>query len=154
MERDVGNKPVAVDAAPDGRPDEEARVAAVREEIEVGVKSIETGAVRVRTVVHEDMHPVAVSLRSEKVTVERIPVGRAVERRDVPRPEGDTLIIPVYEYVPVISMQLTLKEEVRVTTTETVDQTSRNILLHTEELVVERRHGADGEWQREDGADQ
>ncbi|MFL9921838.1 DUF2382 domain-containing protein [Paraburkholderia fungorum] len=121
MERDTENKPVVGGEAPDIRADEELRVAAVREELEVGVKSIETGAVRVRTVVHEDMHPVAVSLRSEKVTVERIPVGRAVERRDAPRQEGDTLIIPVYEYVPVIRMQLTLKEEVRVTTTEIVD---------------------------------
>jgi stress response protein YsnF len=154
MERDPMSTPSASHVAPDGRPESELRVAAVTEELEVGVKSTETGAVRVRTVVHEDMRPVSVSLRSEKVTVERIPVGRAVDRRDLPRQEGDTLIIPVYGYVPVVTMQLTLKEEVRVTTTETVDQTSRNILLHTEELVVERRHGADGEWQREDGADQ
>jgi hypothetical protein len=47
-------------------------------------------------------------------------------------------------------MQLTLTEEVRVTTVETVEQSSRNILLHTEELVVERRAGSGGEWQRED----
>jgi stress response protein YsnF len=152
MERDTENNPVAGSEAPDIRADEELRVAAVREELEVGVRSTETGAVRVRTVVHEDMHPVAVSLRSEKVTVERIPVGRPVDRREAPRQEGDTLIIPVYEYVPVVRMELTLKEEVRVTTTETVEPTSRNILLYSEELVVQRREGADGEWQREDGA--
>jgi hypothetical protein len=47
-------------------------------------------------------------------------------------------------------MQLTLKEEVHITTVETVEKTSRNILLHTEELVVERRAGKEGEWQLED----
>jgi stress response protein YsnF len=143
--------PSASRVAPDGRPESELRVAAVREELEVGVKSTETGAVRVRTVVHEDMRAVPVSLRSEKVTVERIPVGRAVDRRDEPRQEGDTLIIPVYGYVPVVTMQLTLKEEVRVTTTASVEQTLQNIVLQDEELVVERRTGPDGEWQREDG---
>ncbi|HEX3636319.1 MAG TPA: hypothetical protein VHV99_12650, partial [Paraburkholderia sp.] len=64
--------------------------------------------------------------------------------------EGDTLIIPVYGYVPVVTMQLTLKEEVRVTTTGSVEQSLQNIRLHNEEVVIERRKGPDGEWQRED----
>jgi stress response protein YsnF len=135
---------------PDGRADDELRVAAVREELEICVKSTETGAVRVHTVVHEDMHPVSVSLRSEEVTIERIAVNRAFDRKDVPWQEGDTLIVPVYEYVPVVRMQLMLKEEVRLTITESVEQTFQHIPLHTEELVIERRNGTDGEWQRED----
>jgi stress response protein YsnF len=150
LERNGEDRPVAGDATPYVRLDEEVRVAAVREELAVSVKPVETGAVRVRTVVHEDMHPVSVSLRSEKVNVERIPVGRAVDGRTPPRQEGDTLVIPVYEYVPVVRMQLTLKEEVRVTTVETVEETSRNILLHTEEVVVERRAGKEAEWERDD----
>jgi hypothetical protein len=46
-------------------------------------------------------------------------------------------------------MQLTLKEEVHVTTTVSQQEVFQNILLNTEELVVERRLGADGEWRRE-----
>lgn len=151
MERDAENRPVAGDATLNVGLDNEVRVAAVREELAVAVQPVETGAVRVRKVVHEDMDPVSVSLRSEKVTVERITVGRAVDCRTPPRQEGDTLVIPVYEYVPVVTMQLTLKEEVRVTTVETVEKTSRNILVHTEELVVERREGKEGEWQLDEG---
>jgi uncharacterized protein (TIGR02271 family) len=150
MDRNAEDKPFAGDTAAYVRPDQEVRVAAVREVLAVGVQPVETGAVRVRTVVHEDLHPVSVSLRSEKVTVERVPVARAVDDRAAPRQEGNTLVIPVYEYVPVVTMQLMLKEEVRVTTTDTVEETSRNVLLRAEELVVERREGADGEWQQED----
>jgi stress response protein YsnF len=96
------------------------------------------------------MHPVSASLRSEKVTIEKTAVNRAVDRKDVPWQEGDTLVIPVYEYVPVVRMQLMLKEVVRLTTTETVEQTFQNVPMHAEELVIERRKGTDGEWQPDD----
>ncbi|WP_240975368.1 DDE-type integrase/transposase/recombinase [Paraburkholderia aromaticivorans] len=91
MERDPVPTPPASHHVPDGRADDELRVAAVREQLEIGVKATETGAVRVRTVVHEDVRSVPVSLRSQKVTVERTAVNRVVERKDEPRQEGDTL---------------------------------------------------------------
>jgi hypothetical protein len=46
-------------------------------------------------------------------------------------------------------MQLTLKEEVHVTTTELTQEVFQNVLLNTEELVIERRDGEQGEWRRE-----
>ncbi|MFM0624629.1 YsnF/AvaK domain-containing protein [Paraburkholderia xenovorans] len=150
MERDPVPTPPASHVVPDGRADDELRVAAISEQLEIGVKATETGAVRVRTVVHEDVRSVPVSLRSQKVTVERTAVDRAVEQKDEPRQEGDTLIIPVYEYVPVVRMQLMLKEEIRLTTTESVERSFRDVALQSEEVVVERRKGTDGEWQRED----
>jgi stress response protein YsnF len=95
------------------------------------------------------MHPIPVSLHSQTVEVKRFAVNRPVDQKFEPRQEGSTLIIPVFEYVPVITMQLTLKEEVHVTTTESTQEVFQNVLLNTEELVVERRDGAHGEWRSE-----
>ncbi|WP_250469525.1 MULTISPECIES: YsnF/AvaK domain-containing protein [unclassified Caballeronia] len=128
---------------------DEVRLAAVQEELAVDVRKTETGAVRVRKVVHEEMQPVAMRLRSEQVEVSRVAVNRAVDERSEPRQEGNTLIIPVYEYVPVVRMQLTLKEEVHIKTTESQRDMVHQVLVNTEELIVERREGADGEWRRD-----
>jgi stress response protein YsnF len=76
---------------------EDVRLSAVREELAVGVRKVETGAVRVRKLVHEELQPVSVRLHSERVEVTRVAVNRPVEERSEPRREGDTLIIPVYD---------------------------------------------------------
>lgn len=124
----------------------EVRVAAVKEQLEIGIDEVETGSVRVRKVVHREAQPVSVALHQQHVDVRRVSINRAVDQRADPRQEGDTLVIPVYEYVPVVKMQLMLKEEVHVTTTESIQQVVREVTLESEELVVERREGPDGEW--------
>jgi stress response protein YsnF len=138
-------KPATNALASDG-PQDEVRLSAVQEELEVGVRTTETGSVRVRKVVHEEMEPLSIRLREQHVDVTHIPVNRPVEERAEPRREGDTLIIPVYEYVPVVTMQLTLKEEVHIKTTETERDVVHQVLKHAEELVVERRESPDGKW--------
>lgn len=148
MEHDPKPPTVGLTRGDDGG--EELKIAAVQEEVEVGVKTTETGAVRIRKVVHEEMHPVPVSLRSQTVDVRRFAINRPVESKYEARQEGDTLIIPVFEYVPIITMQLTLKEEVHVTTSVSQQEVFQNVLLNTEELVVERRSDAQGEWRRDD----
>jgi hypothetical protein len=50
------------------------RVSAVRKVIAVGVATAETGAVRVRKVVREEMHPVSLQLRRQQVDVRRVPI--------------------------------------------------------------------------------
>jgi stress response protein YsnF len=140
--------PVEPSKADDGQA--EIRIAAVQEELEVGVKTTETGEVRIHKVVHEEMHPIPVSLRTQTVEVRRFAINRPIESKYEARQEGDTLIIPVFEYVPIITMQLTLKEEVHVTTTESQQQVFQNVLMNTEELIVERRTGAQGDWRRDE----
>jgi stress response protein YsnF len=148
MEHDANALPVKLTKAEDGV--EAIKIAAIQEELEVGVKTTETGAVRIRKVVREEMVPIPVSLRSQTVEVERFSINRPVEQKYEPRQVGDTLIIPVFEYVPIITMQLTLKEEVHVTTIASQQQVFQNVLMNAEELIVERRTGAQGEWHRED----
>jgi stress response protein YsnF len=142
---DKSTNPTAASLASSENPDE-VRISAVQEELAVGVTTTQTGAVRVRKVVHEEMHPVSMRLSAEEVEVRRVAVNRPVEERAEPRRDGDTLIIPVYEYVPVVRMQLTLKEEVYLTTRETQRDVVHQVLLNSEELVVERREGTRGEW--------
>jgi stress response protein YsnF len=55
--------------------------AALQEELEVGVKTTETGAVRIHKIVHEKMQPIPVSLRSQTVEVKRFTVNRPVEHK-------------------------------------------------------------------------
>ncbi len=143
-------KPTFVRALPADRGQtDDIQIAAVQEELEVGVKTTETGAVRIHKIVHEEMQPIPVSLRSQTVEVKRVAINRPVEEKFEPHQDGDTLIIPVFEYVPIITMQLTLKEEVHVTTTESQQDVFQNVLMNNEELVVERRSGMAGEWHRE-----
>jgi stress response protein YsnF len=142
--------PTFVRAQPtDGGRTDAIQIAAVQEELQVAVKTTETGAIRIHKIVHEEMQPMPVTLRSQTVEVKRFAINRPVEEKFEPRQEGDTLIIPVFEYVPIITMQLTLKEEVHVTTIESQQEVFQNVLMNNEELVVERRSGMDGEWHRE-----
>ena len=142
-------KPTSANPPPsDGVRAGEIQIAAVQEELEVGVKTTETGAVRIHKIVHEEMQPIPVSLRSQTVEVKRFAINRPVEEKFESRQDGSTLIIPVFEYVPIITMQLTLKEEVHVTTTVSQQEVFQNVLVNTEELVVERRSDIDGEWHR------
>jgi stress response protein YsnF len=143
-------KPTFANPLPaDGVHADEIQIAAVQEELEVGVKTTETGAVRIHKIVHEETQPIPVRLRSQTVEIKRFSINRPVEERFALRQVGDTLIIPLFEYVPIITMQLTLKEEVHVTTTESRQGVFQNVLLNNEELIVERRSGMDGEWHRE-----
>jgi stress response protein YsnF len=137
-------------ASPASEPDKVVTVSAVQEEVSVGIVEAETGAVRVRKVVSEQTQPISVGLHSKTVGVTRVSVNRPVEAEFGPRQEGDTLIVPVFEYVPIVTMQLTLKEEVHVTTHTLEKEEMQQVPVKVETLVVERRDGPDGAWVRDD----
>jgi hypothetical protein len=82
-------KPTSANPCPsDGVRADEIQIAAVQEELEVGVKTTETGAVRIHKIVHEEMQPIPVSLRSQTVEVKRFTVNRPVEHKFEPRQEA------------------------------------------------------------------
>ncbi|MBV8497360.1 MAG: YsnF/AvaK domain-containing protein [Gammaproteobacteria bacterium] len=150
------NSPESVDPERDAdepaarsAPTDQPRLPAVQEELEIAIRKVDAGGVRVRKVIHQKEQPVEVTLREQHVEVRRVSINRAVDEREPPHQEGDTLIIPVFEYVPIVRMQLMLKEEVHVTTIESVQQVVHDVTLSTEELVIERREGEDGDWQVE-----
>jgi stress response protein YsnF len=69
---------------------------------------------------------VSQELKSERVTVSRVPINRYVEAPPQVRTEGDVTIIPVLEEVLIVEKKLLLREEIhlqRTTITETVTET-------------------------------
>lgn len=129
-----------------GNDSDSARIVAVEEQVAVGVEKSEVGALRVRRISREEEVDVPLTLRHERADVQRIPVNRQVEAEFGPRQEGDTLIIPVFEYVPVTEMRLMLKEEIHVRKHAVEEKTVQTVQIRKDEVIVERREGPAGEW--------
>jgi uncharacterized protein (TIGR02271 family) len=104
-------------AAEPGKPlfrAEEARVPIVEEQVEIGKRNVETGRVRVHTVVDEEQLNLTELLERDIVEIERVPVGREVDQAPLPFEEGDVLVIPVIEERVVVQKRLVVVEEVRI----------------------------------------
>ncbi len=98
----------------------------------------ERGRVRVSKTREERQVIVTAPAVKRDVVVERVPIDRFVEHPTGVRQEGDTLVIPVFEEVPVVVMKTKLKEEVRVTT-RTSNQSRRTpISIRRETVTVDR----------------
>lgn len=116
----------------------------IEEQLDVRKVTVETGAVRVRKIVHEESRTVDMPLMHEEVSVTRVPVNRIVEDKFHSRQEGDTLVIPVFKEV--ITRHLVLLEEVRITTRRHVEQEAQEVSVKREEAVVERYDAESGIW--------
>jgi stress response protein YsnF len=114
-------------------------IPAIREEASVVRHEIEAGRVRVAKRVHEREEVVSAPVASERVRVERVPVGRTVDRAPEVRHEGDTTIVPVVEEVLVLERRILLKEEIRITRERAVVQSPpQRVRLRSEHVHVER----------------
>ena len=123
----------------------ETRVLPVMEEqLDISKVAVETGAVRVRKIVHEESRTVDMSLMQEEVDITRVPVNRVVEDKFQSRQEGDTLVIPIFREV--VTRHLLLVEEVRITTRRSPATSTQEVTLKREEAVVERYDAASGSW--------
>ena len=115
----------------------------VAETLSVAKREVETGRVRVTKVVKEHEELVEQLLRKDEVTVERVPVGRAVDGPVAVREEGDTIIIPLVEEVLVVEKRLMLREELRVTRRANEVRDSQRVSLRREDVEVERISSGD-----------
>lgn len=108
------------------------------ETISVSKREVETGRVRVRTIIDEHQEMVREALTRTQVEVERVPIDVEVLAIPLPRTEGDTLIIPVVEEVLYVRKALVVTEEIRLhrkTSTENVEQP---VTVRSQRAVVER----------------
>ncbi|MFM0556525.1 YsnF/AvaK domain-containing protein [Paraburkholderia sediminicola] len=119
---------------------------ASEERLGVSSREHETGAVRIRTITHNESREIPVLLRSNSVKIERVEVNQFVDAEFEPRTEGDTLIVPVFEYVPVTELKVLLKEEIRITTVVTAKTDVHVAEVQSQQVVVERRAGVEGDW--------
>jgi uncharacterized protein (TIGR02271 family) len=120
-------------------PGESVVIPEVREEARVVSHEVEAGRVRVTKHVSEREELVSAPVVNERVRVERVPVGRTVDRMPEVRQEGDTTVVPVVEEVVVVERKILLKEEIRITRERAVAQSPpQRVLLRDERVHVER----------------
>lgn len=116
----------------------EARIPLIEEVVRIDKQLVETGRVRVRTLVDERQELVRDAVAREYIEVERVPIGKEVAEAPAVRREGDTLIVPVVEEVLVIEKRLVLREEIRLHQRTTVEPVEMDVTLRSTRAVVER----------------
>jgi uncharacterized protein (TIGR02271 family) len=124
--------------------DAERVLPVLQEQIEIHKVTEDTGAVRVRKIVHDETRTVDTTLVREEVTVTRVPVNKVVEAKSCARQDGDTLVIPVYKEIFV--KQLILVEEVHVISRRSAEDITQPVTLKREEAIVERYEVESGSW--------
>ena len=119
-------------------PEGGATIPLTEERLEVGKCGIERGRVIVRTRVETREEVAEVDLRQEEVEVERVPVGRPVEAVPPVREEDGVLIVPVLEERLVVTTELVLVEEIRITRRSRTERVREPVTLRSERAEVER----------------
>ena len=108
------------------------------EQLHVGKEVIETGKVRLRKTVQEYETALDEMLAIRSYDVERIVLNQPVESAPATRQEGDTTIYSLVEEQLVLTRQLVLKEELRVTRRDTERHDTQSVTLRREVLEIER----------------
>ena len=117
---------------------EELVIPIVSETLGVQKRVITTGGARVIKTVTQHEETIDETLLREEVSVERVPINQVIEEPRGTRQEGDTLIIPLMEEVLFVEKRLMLKEELRITRTQTQTHQPQQVALRTEEAVIEK----------------
>jgi uncharacterized protein (TIGR02271 family) len=137
--------------APPGEAEPPIVVPVIEEHLAVEKRTVETGRVRVRKLMHERQETIDEPLLRQEAAIERRPINQVVDAPLPARYEGETLVIPVLEEVLVVEKQLVLKEEIRITPRRTEEHRPQQVTLRGEQVVVERvepgerQSGGDGE---------
>ncbi len=119
------------------REDNTVVIPIVEEMLTVDKRAVITGGVRLVKRVTEREEVVDEALLREAVSVEHVPINQIVAEAPQARQEGDTLIVPVLEEVLVTEKRLLLKEEIRITRTQTTVHDPQTITLRAEHAVLE-----------------
>ncbi len=110
----------------------------VEETMTVGRRVQPTGKVLLHKTVQEYETALNETLAVRTFDVERVVLNRPVDAAPPVRQEGDTTIYPLVEEQLILTKQLLLKEEVRVTRRDTERVDTRTVTLRREHLEVER----------------
>ncbi len=129
-------------------------VPVVQEEVDVLTRKVETGRVRVKKTVHERDVMVDAPIVQEELNIERVPINRFIDEPAAVRYEGETVIIPVVEEVPVVVKRLRLKEEWHVTKRHITTPQSHPVHLRREEVTIERVEPHSASQVRDSGSTQ
>jgi len=113
----------------------------LEEVLRVGKREVETGRVRVSVLTDTEQRVVAETLRSRRVEVERVKLGRRLEPGEAmpqSRIEGQELVVPIVEEMLVVEKRLIVTEELRIRIMQTEDKVEHTIPLRRQRASVER----------------
>ena len=110
-----------------------------RERLKVGKRRIDVARVIVKTRTEIDPVVVDETLARDDVRIQRTPIGRFLERPATPHYEGDVLVIPVMEEVPVVTKRLWLVEEIRIHRRVVTRRHRETVPVRRQRVEVERR---------------
>jgi len=124
-----------------GQPTQEARsdvISVIAEHLRIEKRLVQGEGVRVRVVTYEEETPANVTLRTERIEVEHVPIGRMVETPPPVREEDGVTVIPVIEEVVVTETRLVLREELHVRRIPGTREHQQTVLLRRQRAEVER----------------
>ncbi len=116
----------------------DVRIPIVEERLRTEKRRIDTGKVRVRTVVEEEEQTIREQLARTHVEVERVPM--EIEVAEVPpvREEDGVMVVPVVREVLVVTKKLILTEEVRLKRITELQEYAQPVTLRMQRAVIER----------------
>jgi stress response protein YsnF len=120
----------------------DVRIPLVEERLVTSKREVETGRVKVRTLVDEQEALVRETLRHATVEVERVPVEREIDAVPPVREEEWVTIIPVVREVLVVEKKLILAEEIRLRRCTREEEYAQPVLLKSQRAVVEREESS------------
>nr|WP_295370844.1 YsnF/AvaK domain-containing protein [uncultured Sphingosinicella sp.] len=124
--------------------DREERIPLLEERLVTSKETVETGRVKVQTVLEEREEMVREQLSRAYVDIERVEMHVEVDQAPPVRQEGDTTIIPVVQELLVVQRKLVVTEEIRVRQRRVQEEHVEPVSLRSQRAVVER-HPLGGE---------
>ena len=110
----------------------------VGETLQVGKRTVETGTVRLHIGVEEQAETVQIPLTRTRWDVQHIPINKVVAEAPLTRVEGATNVYPVIAERLVITRELVLVEELRVTRIEDTEVSASEHIVRRQVVVEER----------------
>ena len=113
----------------------------LEEVLRVSKREVETGRVRVSVLTDTEQRVVAETLRSRRVEVERVKLGRRLEPGETmpqSRIEGQELVVPIVEEMLVVEKRLVVTEELRIRIMHTDETVEHTVPLRRQRASVER----------------
>ena len=132
------NQPQSASLAVDLVQDGSVLIPLIEEQLVVGKQTVQTAKVRLQKTVQLYEEALNEPLAVRTYDIERIVLNRPVDTAPAVREEGLTTIYPLVEEQLVLTKQLILKEEVRVTRRDTERRDTQVVSLRREHLLVER----------------
>ncbi len=130
--------PVTIKASQPALASQGDTIKVIAEHLRIEKRLVEGEGVRVHVVTDEEEASANVTLRTERIEVEHVPIGRVVESAPPVREEDGVTIIPIMEEVVVTETRLVLKEELHIRRVAETREHQQTVLLRRQRAEVER----------------